>query len=165
MSYDQYVLPFFVFLFCRMNTEPLSIEVDPSCRNARTCVRSCHCPYRITVLECLVHVYLEYRKPDTTKPSEEDFDAGALIVRGHLAVLFGLLIRDSSENEHIVLSALPGSARRVKLDGLVRHAREFVGLYREFMSRVGRGGGDDDGEEDGDDVGGGSTGAVRDGAG
>lgn len=148
------------------------IEVDPSCRNTRTCARSCHCPNRITVLECLVGVYLQYYQPDTmATSSEEDFDAGTHIVRGHLAVLFGLLIRDSPENERIMLSALPGSVRRAKLDGLARHAKEFVGLYREFMSRVARGSGDGNGDDHGSDegdegvVGGGTAGVVRDGAG
>lgn len=86
-------------------------------------------------------------------------------------MLFGLLIRDSSENERILLSALPGSAKRAKLDGLARHAKDFVGLYREFMSRVARGSGDGNGDDHGSDggeegvVGRSTAGVVRDGAG
>ena len=57
------------------------------------------------------------------------------IIRGHLAVLFGLLMRGSSANQEIILDALPGAG----LKGLICHAKEFVGLYTEFMARVARG--------------------------
>ena len=65
----------------------------------------------------------------------EDDDPGTYIIRGHLAVLFGLLMRGSPSNQDIILEALPGAG----LKGLIRHAREFVGLYAEFMARVARG--------------------------
>lgn len=53
------------------------------------------------------------------------------------------------------------------MDGLARHAKEFVGLYRDFMSRVARGrvDGDGDGEEDKDGMEDRGIGVVRDGAG
>lgn len=50
-------------------------------------------------------------------------------------MLFGLLMRGSSANQEIILDALPGAG----LEGLIRHAKEFVGLYTEFMVRVARG--------------------------
>lgn len=65
----------------------------------------------------------------------EDDDPGTYIIRGHLAVLFGLLMRGSPSNKDIILDALPGAG----LKGLICHAREFVGLYAEFMARVARG--------------------------
>lgn len=75
-------------------------------------------------------------------------------------------MRNSPENERVVLSALPGSTGRAKLDGLVSHATEFVGLYGEVMSRVAKGEGSDGGEEeDGEDGAGAGVGTVRDGAG
>jgi len=81
-----------------------------------------------------VRVYLRYRKSE----ADED-DPGTHIVRGHLAVLFNLLMRECPANEAAALGALPGTARRVKLDALVRNAREFVGLYAEFMMQLSRG--------------------------
>jgi len=63
-------------------------------------------------------------------------DPGTHIVPGHLAVLFDLLMRECPANEAAVLAA---PRRRVKLDALVRNAREFVGLYAEFMMRLSQG--------------------------
>jgi len=68
------------------------------------------------------------------------------MIRGHLAVLFGLLMRGSSANQDIILDALPGAG----LKGLIRHAKEFVGLYSEFMARVARGEGDNTGDAEND---------------
>ena len=65
----------------------------------------------------------------------EDDDPGTHIIRGHFAVLFGLLMRSSTGNQNIILETLPGAG----LEGLIRHAKEFVGLYAEFMARVARG--------------------------
>jgi hypothetical protein len=57
-------------------------------------------------------------------------------------------MRDSPANQDIILDVLPGAG----LKGLIRHAREFVGLYAEFMARVARGerhdAEDDNSEED-----------------
>jgi hypothetical protein len=44
-------------------------------------------------------------------------------------------MRGSPSNQDIILDVLPGAG----LKGLIRHAREFVGLYAEFMARVARG--------------------------
>jgi len=64
----------------------------------------------------------------------EDDGPGIHIIRGHFAVLFGLLMRGSTENQDVILNTLPGAG----LEGLIRHAKEFVGLYTEFMARVAR---------------------------
>ena len=103
-------------------------ELDPSCPALRQCAYACTCPNAISVLECLASVYEQHLRV-------EDDDPGTYIIRGHLAVLFGLLMRDSPANQDIILDVLPGAG----LKGLIRHAREFVGLYAEFMARVARG--------------------------
>ncbi len=71
----------------------------------------------------------------TNLVQEEESSKHSYIIRGHLAVLFGLLMRGSPTNQDIILDVLPGTG----LKGLIRHAREFVGLYAEFMARVARG--------------------------
>lgn len=103
-------------------------ELDPSCTALRQCAYACSCPNAIGVLECLASVYEQHLRV-------EDDDPGTYIIRGHLAVLFGLLMRGSPSNQDIILDVLPGAG----LKGLIRHAREFVGLYTEFMARVARG--------------------------
>ncbi|KAI0053231.1 hypothetical protein FA95DRAFT_1482207 [Auriscalpium vulgare] len=109
-------------------------RLSPSCPGSRSCFRTCRCTSRINALDALVGVYLHYRKSD----ADHD-EAAATIVRGHLAILFGLLMRGSAPNTRAVLDALPGVTRRAKLDGLLSNAREFVGVYAEFMVRVARG--------------------------
>jgi hypothetical protein len=78
----------------------------------------------------------------------EDDDPGTHIVRGHLAVLFGLLMRGSSANQDIILDALPGTGPK----GLIRHAKEFVELYSEFMARIARGDSHDAGDAESEQV-------------
>lgn len=65
--------------------------------------------------------------------SESELDP---VVRGHIAVVFGLLMQDIPENQRILLSALPGNSDRQKLDALAENAREFVLFYVEFTKRV-----------------------------
>ncbi|KAI0251927.1 hypothetical protein BJV78DRAFT_1207765 [Lactifluus subvellereus] len=103
-------------------------KLDPSCPAHRQCAYACSCPNAVSFLECLVSVYEQHHRL-------EDDDPGTHIIRGHLAVLFGLLMRDSSANQDIILDVLPGAG----LKGLIRHAKEFVELYAEFMARVARG--------------------------
>lgn len=103
-------------------------KLDPSCPAFRQCAYACTCPNAISILECLASVYEQYLRI-------EDDEPGTYIIRGHLAVLFGLLMRGSPANQDIILDVLPGAG----LKGLIRHAREFVGLYAEFMARVARG--------------------------
>jgi len=103
-------------------------ELDPSCPALRQCAYACTCPNATSVLECLASVYEHYLRI-------EDDDPGTYIIRGHLAVLFGLLMRGAPASQDIILDVLPGAG----LKGLIRHAKEFVGLYAEFMARVARG--------------------------
>ncbi|KAH9174680.1 hypothetical protein EDB89DRAFT_2113475 [Lactarius sanguifluus] len=116
-----------------------NLELDPSCPALRQCAYACSCPNAVTVLECLALVYERHLRL-------EDDDPGTHIIRGHFAVLFGLLMRGSTGNQNIILTVLPGAG----LEGLIRHAKEFIGLYAEFMARVARGEGHDAGDtEDG----------------
>ncbi|KAI0317321.1 hypothetical protein OF83DRAFT_1058862 [Amylostereum chailletii] len=124
------------------------ICLDPNCSGEGRCARSCQCAVRIGALQCLVQVYLYYRKIESD--SVDSGDPSAYIIRGHLAVLFGLLMRQNPRNEEAVITALPGLTRYAKLNDLAANAREFVGLYADFMMRVAREGieqGDEDQDE------------------
>ena len=125
-----------------LHTYPFFSELDPSCPALRQCAYGCNCPNAVNVLQCLASVYERHLRT-------EDDDPGTYIIRGHLAVLFGLLMRGSSVNQEIILDALPGG-----LKGLISHAKEFVGLYTEFMARVARGERTNagDAEDDSDEV-------------
>ena len=126
-----------------LHTYPFFSELDPSCPALRQCAYGCNCPNAVNVLQCLASVYERHLRT-------EDDDPGTYIIRGHLAVLFGLLMRGSSVNQEIILDALPGAG----LKGLISHAKEFVGLYTEFMARVARGERTNagDAEDDSDEV-------------
>lgn len=133
-------------------------RLDPSCTlRKRTCIRQCICASSssgsLSALDVLVRLYRrhlprsfpaptngtnkrrgqiksESPPPSTSLDPDPDPDpADALFLRGHLAVLFGLLIRGCPENRTYILDALGGAggARR-----LVEHAREFVALYVEL---------------------------------
>ncbi|THH17311.1 hypothetical protein EW146_g3475 [Bondarzewia mesenterica] len=136
-------------------------RMNPSCPGKRACARICYCPERIGALECLVRVYLHHCRREALELVVDADDPGAHIVRGHLAVLFGLLMRQSAANQAAVLEALPGSTRRAKLDALVGHARDFVGLYAAFMVRVAGGVGEKNGEDQEDEEDEGQEGGKR----
>lgn len=103
--------------------------IDPSCTPNRACVDGpCQCRGRASGLHALLSTYVRY-----VKASSED--AGAVFIRGHLAVLFGLLMRDS-ENKVQLLASLPGVSSRVKLGQLVDHAEDFVAFYASLEKRA-----------------------------
>jgi hypothetical protein len=56
-------------------------------------------------------------------------DPSADFIRGHLAVLFGLLMRDSPKNQTEILSYLPGATVRSKLDRLIDDAEQFCSIF------------------------------------
>lgn len=60
------------------------------------------------------------------------------IIQGHTAVLFGLLMRDNSQNQTSILGMLPGDTNKQKLGLLIDTAREFVEFYGEVMARIAR---------------------------
>jgi hypothetical protein len=66
----------------------------------------------------------------------EKTNVSAELLRGHLAVLFGLLMRESSVNERIILEALPGERNSVKVESLLHEARDFVNFYDDLTSRL-----------------------------
>jgi hypothetical protein len=113
-----------------MNNSTLVFSVlDLSCPNKRSCVQACSCPQRISALKCLVYIYLQHHKGSP----EGEVDP---VIRGYIAILFGLLMRDNIFNQEMLLSALPGSTNRAKLAPLVETAQEFLELYSEVMMRM-----------------------------
>ncbi|KAG6816275.1 hypothetical protein H0H87_007312 [Tephrocybe sp. NHM501043] len=114
------------------------IGIDPTCTlKRRTCIRSCACSHPTSALDILITLYTrqtplpshgpvksEPLSIDVTEPPDHDSDA--LFLRGHLSVLFGLLIRGSSENKGYILGKLSGP------ESLVEHARDFAAFYDTF---------------------------------
>ncbi|THH32549.1 hypothetical protein EUX98_g1637 [Antrodiella citrinella] len=72
-------------------------------------------------------VYLEFCKLD----AELD-----VVVRGHIAILFGLLMRGNTDVQRMLLEKLPGTTNKKKLAGLVDNAREFALFYVEFAKKA-----------------------------
>lgn len=77
-------------------------------------------------------------------------EAEASFLRGHLAVLFGLLMMNDSENESAIMAALPSTtsktptnvknmkiAKRQKMTRLVEQARVFAAFYAAVNNRLG----------------------------
>ena len=52
-----------------------------------------------------------------------------VVVRGHMAILLGLLMDRAPGNQRILLDALPGSSDREKLGVLIQHAQDFTMFY------------------------------------
>lgn len=101
--------------------------LDTKCTGKRGCIKACKCTSRQSALGCLAEVYLRRHK------SDNDFDS---VIRGHMAVLFGLLMQNCPENQHVLLRTMPGISDRRKLGLLVEHAREFTLFYVEFTKKV-----------------------------
>ncbi|KZV65469.1 hypothetical protein PENSPDRAFT_130956 [Peniophora sp. CONT] len=108
------------------------LNVNPSCSLTRACVQSCACTQRMPSLDVLAQLYLSASPANDM----EDSDVTKAVLRGHLSVLLGLLMRGSEDNT---------SALRHLKDDLLGSAREFAGLYKVVMERVARvGAGDED---------------------
>ncbi|KII91108.1 hypothetical protein PLICRDRAFT_122892 [Plicaturopsis crispa FD-325 SS-3] len=103
------------------------IRIDPACRAKRQCLSACCCSQRISGLECLVALYVQQMKLE---------DAGANFLRGHIAVLFGLLMRGCPANQRVLLDALPGRSNRDKLSALADQASEFVAFYAQLTVQL-----------------------------
>ncbi|RPD65599.1 hypothetical protein L226DRAFT_543211 [Lentinus tigrinus ALCF2SS1-7] len=116
--------------------------VDFDCPGQRRCLRGCTCPSRTGALACLGRIYTYYSK------SQNEVDA---VVRGHMAVLFGLLMERSPANQHTLLNALPGPDNRSKLAILLQHAQDFtlfyVALSRKMAEASREGDADEEDEE------------------
>lgn len=106
------------------------IGIDPTCSGKRNCLQACRCLRHVTALDCLARVYTQQSS------GRADGDPGENFLRGHTAVLLGLLMRDSKPNQKIILSALPESSNRRKLSSLANQAREFVTFYAELATRL-----------------------------
>lgn len=94
-------------------------------------------------LNCLAQVYGQYLK------SSNELDA---VVRGHIAVLLGLLMERAPSNQRALLAALPGTSDRDKLGTLLHHAQDFTAFYvvlTRKMAQAENGGGEEESEEGG----------------
>ncbi|VDB95591.1 unnamed protein product [Peniophora sp. CBMAI 1063] len=114
------------------------LNVNPTCPLTRSCAQSCACTQRMPSLDVLAQLYLS-TSPANDIDDSDGSDVTRAVLRGHLAVLLGLLMRGSEEN---------AAALRHLKDDLLGSAREFAGLYRVVMERVARAG-EDDVDEDG----------------
>ncbi|KAH9896941.1 hypothetical protein C8Q73DRAFT_643153 [Cubamyces lactineus] len=95
-------------------------RLDFDCPGKRGCIRGCRCPRRISALHCLAQVYAQH----LDSASELD-----VVVRGHMAILFGLLMDRAPGNQQVLLEALPGPSDREKLGVLLQHAQDFTVFY------------------------------------
>ncbi|TCD68737.1 hypothetical protein EIP91_009883 [Steccherinum ochraceum] len=118
------------------------LQLDPACKVKPGCSTSCQCPSRVSGLDCLASVYLEFCKLTT------ELD---VVVRGHIAILFGLLMKSSSEVRRLLLDKLPGATNKKKLASLVDNAREFALFYVEFAKKASAAAAAEGREEDGGD--------------
>ncbi|KAJ3808374.1 hypothetical protein F5876DRAFT_46133 [Lentinula aff. lateritia] len=146
--------------------------LDPDCiRKTIPCIRVCSCRRPTSVLKLLVSTYehqLPFISAHSTRPvvkipeipltleteqQEQQAEADASFLLGHLSVLFGLLMMDSSENQEIVLDSLPllhpagnedikpnsnskHKLKQQKLGQLVENASE-LGVFYAVISRRG----------------------------
>ena len=133
----------------------LPIGLNPSCAlKKRACARRCTCSPTSNGLDILVNIYtiqgLKIESSETSLPADATAEAlreaaDASFLHGHLAVLFGLLMSESPENQSAILESLqvPTSAaatssrlqknkktgNKVKLSRLAEQARDFVAFY------------------------------------
>ncbi|KAJ3717742.1 hypothetical protein C8R42DRAFT_723961 [Lentinula raphanica] len=139
--------------------------LDPDCiHKPLPCVHVCSCRKPASVLDILITTYkhqlpivsstVKTEKLETPHPSEieqQEAEADASFLLGHLSVLFGLLMMDSLENQDIVLDALPllhpdledtkpssnntNRRKRQKLAQLLENASELGAFYTVITRR------------------------------
>ena len=131
----------------------LPIGLNPSCAlKKRTCARRCTCSPTSNGLDVLVNIYtiqgFKIESSESSLPVDATAEAlreaaDASFLHGHLAVLFGLLMSESPENQSAILESLPVSStasssrarknsktgNKDKLSRLVEQARDFVAFY------------------------------------
>lgn len=105
----------------------LRAAIDPACPGNRACTAACCCPSTVDAITFLAGVYTEQCE------STHDLDA---VICGHMAILLGLLLRDSPRNQRLLLEALPGSSNNKKLHLLIENAKEFTAFYVGFTQKV-----------------------------
>jgi hypothetical protein len=113
-----------------MSYSPFELGLDAKCAGKHACIQGCQCPQRVSALNCLTQIYIQQSKDSGT------LDPGANFLRGHIAVLLGLLMCDNKANQKVLLATLPGSTNRSKLASLAEQAREFVTFYAELAIRL-----------------------------
>ena len=135
----------------------LPIGLNPSCAlKKRACARRCTCSPTSNGLDILVNIYtIQSLKIESSESSlqadanhataEALREAAASFLHGHLAVLFGLLMSESPENQLAILESLPlpkftaatssrvqknnKTGNKIKLGRLAEQARDFVVFY------------------------------------
>ncbi|TDL27339.1 hypothetical protein BD410DRAFT_415216 [Rickenella mellea] len=102
-------------------------DVDMSCQGGPSCSPYCTCPTRITAFACLVSVYVALAKVEETaeEPTEH-------VLRGHIAILFGIIMDSNRDIRGLLLDQLPGTSSARKLDNLIQQATDFAALYAEL---------------------------------
>lgn len=61
---------------------------------------------------------------------------GAAFVSGHLAIIFGILMDGSAENQRILIDALPGPSQQTRMSGLLKNARDFLASYTQVTGTL-----------------------------
>ncbi|KDQ60305.1 hypothetical protein JAAARDRAFT_602540 [Jaapia argillacea MUCL 33604] len=95
------------------------IRVDPLCFGKRSCLQSCRCQSRVSGLECLAQIYTQ---------EEQENAPHKTFLHGHLAILLGLLMRDSVPNRNIILGAVSGVSTTAKLASLIESGQHVLAL-------------------------------------
>jgi hypothetical protein len=115
-----------MFLLSKLYSPPYVVDIDPKCTSGHKCLYTCICQNPVGALDVLSLIHL----------STTTSDPGSAFLRGHLAVMFGILMRDNTANQKVILSSPPGSLRSTKLDKLIEQAREFSLLYADLTSKM-----------------------------
>jgi hypothetical protein len=110
---------------CRHKRSLGSSAINPMCPGSRLCVRACRCPGQKSVLECFTTLHGQYSDNCQDDPPECAF------LRGYTAVLLGLLMKDDSSNQTIVMSTLPGTSPSDRIKSLITHCHAFLHLYND----------------------------------
>ncbi|KAG8930465.1 hypothetical protein FRC02_004129 [Tulasnella sp. 418] len=107
-------------------------SLSATCERRRGCVKACHCRGAAGALSCLVSLYNQQMERSKDANNEE-----AHFLRGHLALLLGLLLSHESIRAQL-FSSLPGISDEERVDALVETIREFVSFYAEVAKKMKR---------------------------
>ena len=97
------------------------------CEATGSCITGCRCRNRTNTLQCLISVYLRLREAN---------DFGSNFVRGHLAILFGVMMENGDDNRTLLLASLPGSSPNTKLGDLAKEANDIALLYADVTWKL-----------------------------
>ncbi|KAF9525938.1 hypothetical protein CPB83DRAFT_885229 [Crepidotus variabilis] len=136
-------------------------RLNPSCSIEKAkCLSICSCFPLISGIDILASLYAGLYSQSTSNQADTHADpeveAESSFLRGHLAVLFGLLMIDNPDNQSTILSVLPtispnglvippnkrkpaatAQDNRIKLSRLVDQARDFVVFYTVINRKFG----------------------------